>query len=252
MTLAIDHWALGASSSRRIDVHRFLRRSAFYPLLLCTLLSFSFLLARIYVTGGGAFRFLVWNLFLAWVPYGFSLAAIVAPRVWPGRRWRIACVWLAWLATFPNAPYIFTDMIHWQRAPLAAALVPWWYDLGLILMFALNGCFLAIVSLRIMHDLVRRAVGGAAGETLGWLFVVAATTLSGFGIFLGRFGGRFGRYNSWDLLLRPHHLASDIAGGLSDPLSHGRSIGVTLMFGTMLLVTYVMFVSMAQVGKEET
>src|SRR5689334_18366130 len=99
-------------------IHRFLLRRAFYPLLACTMLAFAFLLTRFYITGGAGFRFLVWNLFLAWAPYGFALAAVLAPRVWPSDRWRTPLIWLAWLGTFPNAPYIFTDMVHWQRVAL--------------------------------------------------------------------------------------------------------------------------------------
>jgi len=33
---------------------------------------------------------------------------------------------------------------------------------------------------------------------------------------------------------------------LMDPLAHMRPIGVTLMFGTMILAGYVMFVSMTR------
>ena len=57
------------------------------------------------------------------------------------------------------------------------------------------------------------------------------------------FLGRFERWNSWDVLTRPHVIASKFANGVLDPLSHGRTLGVTLMFGTMVLVTYVMFVT---------
>jgi uncharacterized membrane protein len=103
------------------------------------------------------------------------------------------------------------------------------------LTFALAGCFLGVVSLRIMHDLVRQRLG----RTLGWLFVLIVTTLSGFGIYLGRFQ----RFNSWDLLTHPHRVYGLMLRGLLDPLSHSRTWGVTLMFGAMMLVTYTMFVS---------
>jgi uncharacterized membrane protein len=133
---------------------------------------------------------------------------------------------------FPNAPYIFTDLIHWRHR----YEMPWWYDLGLILTFGLAGCFCALASLRIMHELVRARCGAAAG----WAFVLVVTLLSGLGIFLGRFL----RYNSWDLLTHPHVIVGRTVRGLLDPLGHARPIGVTLMFGTMLLACYVMFASM--------
>src|SRR3954469_25972904 len=158
---------------RMLALHQFLLAHAFYPLMFCTLLCFGFVGTRAYILRTQGYVFLVKNLFLAWVPYFLSLAAVHLHRSRPDARLRAAAVWCAWLAMFPNAPYIFTDLIHWRHR----AEMPWWFDLGLVLTFALAGCFLGIVSLRIMHDLVRRSFGSISG----WLFVVVVAILSGFG-----------------------------------------------------------------------
>ena len=95
-----------------------------------------------------------------------------------------------------------------------------------------------IVSLKMMHDLVRRAIGGVGG----WAFVTSVALLSGFGIYLGRFE----RWNSWDVLTRPMFVASHLLWGLlANPYTHGRTLGVTIMFGALVLVTYVMSVSVS-------
>ena len=216
-----------------LALHRFLAARSFYPLLLCTLLAGSFFITRALIAHHVYFRFLVWNLFLAWIPYWSSVLAVHLHRNRSASRVLLAGVWLAWLAMFPNAPYIFTDFVHLREAPLWP--VPWWFDLGMMIMFALAGCFVGIVSLRIMHDLLRARVG----EIAGWLFVAVVAILSGFGIYLGRFE----RYNSWDLLFRPHRVLPSILDRMMNPLSHPRTLGVTLMFGAMVMVTYVMFVS---------
>jgi uncharacterized membrane protein len=207
-----------------------LAEPSFLPLMLCTGLAFSFLIARGYISGRAGYVFLVKNLFLAWIPYWLSVATTRAT----GRR-TVVALWLAWLAMFPNAPYIITDLVHWRWRP---SPMPWWFDLGTILTFALAGWFCGIASLRIMHEQVRRS----AGATLGWLFVIIVSALTGFGIYLGRFE----RWNSWDVLTRPHFIASQLFRGLGSPLSHGTTLGVTFMFGTMVLVTYVMIVSMSR------
>jgi len=93
-------------------VHRFLLETSFYPLVFCTSLCFAFLAARTYVRQELGYAFLVKNLFLAWVPYFLSLMAIHLHRLRPTSRWRLGIVWSAWLVMFPNAPYIFTDLIH--------------------------------------------------------------------------------------------------------------------------------------------
>ena len=218
--------------------HALLVSNCFYPLVLGSALSVAFLATRYGFTGSTRYRFLLWNLFLAWLPYvcAVALAHLRAkhelstretPPVAAG-----AFLALAWLLTFPNAPYILTDVVHLMNGgPVFRS----WFDAGLVLSFALTGCFLAVVSLRIVHDIVRER----RGAFVGWLFVVAAATLSGFGVYLGRFL----RFNSWDVLTEPWQLARAIALRVVDPLNYPRTYGVTLMFAALLLACYAVFVS---------
>ena len=69
------------------------------------------------------FRYLIWNLFLAWIP--FALAVFVYDR-WRRRGPGLALFVLGglWLLFFPNAPYIATDFVHLNHDPLS----PFWYD----------------------------------------------------------------------------------------------------------------------------
>jgi len=206
---------------------------SFWPLLLFTMLGCGFLLVRAYVSGRVGYVFLVKNLFLAWIPYVLSLAVLDLHQSQPRRRVIFASLCLAWLVMFPNAPYIFTDLIHWRNRHEMS----WWFDLGMVLTFALAGCFCGIASLRIMHELVRKRVGQAGG----WLFVSVVSALTGFGIYLGRFE----RWNSWDVLTRPRFVTLQLLHGLADPFSHARTLGVTLMFGAIVLACYSVLTSMA-------
>ena len=64
---------------------------------------------RTHETGDSYYRFLVWNLILAWVPLGFAIAAYSrARRARRSRGWLL----VLWLLFFPNAPYLLTDFIH--------------------------------------------------------------------------------------------------------------------------------------------
>jgi uncharacterized membrane protein len=71
--------------------------------------------------------------------------------------------------------------------------------------------------------------------------VTCVAILSGFGVYLGRFE----RWNSWDILTQPHRIATRTLYHSLHPNLLDRTLGVTLMFGAMMLVTYVMFVSVA-------
>jgi len=222
-----------SSAARAVHrAHALLAANCFYPLLMGSLLAGSFLILRYGFTGSMRYRFLLWNLFLAWIPYG---CAVALKYGWSDRgleeirrkRRRFtgvtALVALTWLLTFPNAPYILTDVVHlMKRRPYR-----WWFDAGLVLSFALTGCFLGVASLRIIHERVRER----GGELIGWLFVLAITTLSGFGIYLGRFL----RFNSWDVLVEPGRVFGALAVRIFDPLDHPQAYGVTFMFAALFV-----------------
>lgn len=214
------------------DLHQFLIGQSFYPILLSTGLAMSIFIVRVFISHSFViYRNLVWNLFLAWVPYLFSLLAAWLHRGQPRRWWLLLIPGAIWLAFFPNAPYIVTDFLHLEARPR----IPLWYDILLLATFSWTGIFLAIASLRTMQWLVRRFLGAIAG----WLFVTAALALSGLGIYLGRFQ----RWNSWDLLLHPEKILTDIAVRLANPFDNLRFIGFTLIFTAFLLVCYLMFIS---------
>lgn len=212
-------------------LHRFLNAHSFYPLVLATVLAAAIYILRVFISHHFAYNNLVWNLFLAWLPYGFSLVAAGLHRLFV-KRWRLLVVpGLAWLAFFPNAPYLVTDLYHLAYRPP----VPMWFDIGLVLIYAFTGFFLAAASLRTMQGLVRAYLGG----TVSWLFAFATIGLGGLGIYLGLFV----RLNSWDLLYHPFRIARTLARPVLDPLNNLRFFGFTLMFTAILLVFYLMFVS---------
>jgi len=214
--------------------HCFAVRQSIYPLILASLLAVVLCAGRIYFSGNFDHVFLVWNLLLAWIPYLASLWAGWTQQHLPGRWWLLIPPAALWLSFFPNAPYIITDLAHLAERPPA----PLWFDVGMIVVFALAGLFLAVYSLRIMHGLVQSYVG----SLLGWLFVVAVLPLGGLGVYMGRFL----RWNSWDLLLRPKGVLSDVALRLTHPWEHPRTMGVTLLFAAILLVCYL------AIGSRET
>ncbi|WP_052732286.1 DUF1361 domain-containing protein [Hymenobacter terrenus] len=194
--------------------------------VLAASLSLSILLVvgRVVMTGRGLFLFLIWNLFLALIP--FALSSLLSIANGPLRARILVPVGAAWLLFFPNAPYILTDLFHLEARPN----VPLWYDLALILSCAWNGLMLAYASLSDMQRLVQLRLGVWAG----WAFATVALLLSSFGIYLGRYL----RFNSWDVLANPLTLFYDIVNRILHPFSFPGTWGVTLVFGLFLLVGY--------------
>jgi uncharacterized membrane protein len=180
---------------------------------------------RVFLTQELTFVFLLWNLFLALVPFGIS--TMLGLSAGPVRRRLLLPAGAIWLLFFPNAPYILTDLFHLMPRPG----VPYWYDLALILTCAWNGLMLAYASLIEMQGLVRRRMGTIAG----WGFATVAIVLSSFGIYLGRYL----RWNSWDAFTNPLTLFYDILSRIVHPFAHPTTYGVTILFSAFLLLGYL-------------
>jgi uncharacterized membrane protein len=209
-----------------------LRRETAVPVLAVLFasgVSVALVLARIAWTGQiQRYAFLIWNLFLAWLPLVFALHA---SQEYAGKStftWQFRALAAAWLLFFPNAPYIFTDLIHLTTRFYGH----FWVDLVLVLSCALTGLVLGFLSLFLMQGIVARTFGRAAS----WLFIGIVAALSGFGIYLGRFL----RFNSWDVILRPISLWQGVGHWAEDPLAHATSYAFPVLFSMFLFITYLM------------
>lgn len=195
-------------------------------LFVASLISVALLRLRTVMSGSMDYLFLLWNLFLAWLPLGMAyLASSLASR----RRYVLLTVLPAaalWLLFFPNAPYILTDFFH-LRHPRPE--VPLWFDALLINWFAWTGILLGIVSLFMMHNIVRKAFG----RITGWLFVLGVGTLSSVGIYLGRFL----RWNSWDVILHPLARLGEILSYAANPSL--QSVLFISVFSSLFIFIYV-------------
>ncbi len=181
--------------------------------------------------------FLIWNLFLAWLPLGFALLASREYQANSSPSWKFRSLAVAWLLFFPNAPYIFTDLIHLTTRFHGH----FWVDLVLVLSCALTGLVLGFLSLFLMQGMVARTLGRAAS----WGFVGVVAALSGFGIYLGRFL----RFNSWDVLLRPVSLWRSIGNWAADPLAHTNSYAFPVLFAMFLFISYLMLYALTHLNE---
>ena len=189
--------------------------------------SISLVALRILVTGHQQL-FLVWNLFLAWLPLVFALQICRLVRLPSPRRWKFFSAVAAWFLFFPNAPYLCTDLVHLMSRRAGN----FWVDLVVILLFALNGLLLGFLSLRLMQSLVARRFGWMTG----WLFTAAVLGLSGLGVSIGRFM----RWNSWDVLVNPFGLLGDLADWFGSRAAAQHLLLFTVLFGTFLFLAHVM------------
>ncbi len=192
---------------------------------------------RVHWTHDPGYTGLAWNLFLAWLPLVFALIASEQNRRTPGQGWRVA-VWVGvWILFFPNAPYIFTDLIHLTNRVQSL----FWVDLVLILSCALTGFVLGFLSLYLIQGLVRERFGLVAS----WLLIPVVAVITGFGVYLGRFM----RFNSWDILLRPRAILREIGNWATTPPSHSTGMVVPLLFAAFIFTTYLLLYGLTRLRR---
>ncbi len=185
-------------------------------------------LVREHRYGAFDFRFLIWNLILAWVP--LVLGLVVYDRYRRGVALiRLAPVLVLWLLFLPNAPYIVTDFVH--LSPNSPS--PLWFDGVELSGFAWTGVLLGFVSLYVVHAVARQRLGAITA----WSIIFLVLGLVSAGVYLGRVK----RWNSWDLLTQPGARLTQLHEDLADPASVGRAIGLTLGMTVFLALAYLVF-----------
>jgi uncharacterized membrane protein len=177
---------------------------------------------RTHETGDSYYRFLVWNLVLAWIPLACAIAAY--RRALRRLDLGVAALLVPWLLFFPNAPYLLTDFIHLGEGP-----APLWYDALMLSAFAWTGLLLGFGSLYLVQMIIRRAYGA----TVAWLGVLGALGLASIGVYVGRFI----RFNSWDALLHPIRVAEVLQDQLT--AVPARMAEALLALTAFLLVGYL-------------
>ena len=178
-------------------------------------------------SGAGGLDYLLWNLALAWVPF---VAALALDDVRSTPLQLQLPLLALWLAFFPNAPYLVTDLIHID--PSDRGVVSILGDVALVSV-APVGLALGFSSLALVERAVRGRFGGRLALAVSVLSLVAAS----LGIYLGRVV----RLNSWDLLTRPRLVGSVLRQLVRDPLAHPLAVAATIALAAMLSVLYLRF-----------
>ena len=186
-----------------------------------------------FAAGTADLDYLFWNLALAWVPLVAALALDDVRSTPLSLQLPLLAIWLAF---FPNAPYLVTDLIHIDPADnTATGLLG---DAALVAV-APVGLALGFSSLMLVERSVRERFGGRLALTVA----VLSLALASLGIYLGRVV----RLNSWDLLTRPRLVGSVLHQLVLDPLAHPLAVALTIALAVTLSVLYLRFRSLAAV-----
>ena len=196
----------------------FLRRFVFFCLTL--------IVVRFFKTEHYSFLFLFWNLFLAWLPVFF----IKKIKTKQSKYMKFFLLSLS-ILFLPNAPYILTDLFHLKQNLIA----PLWFDLVLILSFAILGLIYFIISFELILEEIHQTFRKSVHVVAKPLLLLAC----GYGIYLGRYL----RFNSWDIISDPYHLAGGMLNSVFNPGHVKETLSVTITFAIFLYLIFEIYLS---------
>lgn len=184
------------------------------------------LFIRIASSDSTRYSFLIWNLFLAVIAP--LLAWWLVDRL-KKQRWlqpKQILLTIAWLLFLPNSFYLLTDFVH-LRETFEASLL---YDIVMISSFAISGLIFGYLSIFLVHKaLIKRL-----GQKTSWQIISLVFIACSFAIYLGRFT----RWNTWDILLKPAGLLFDVSDRVVNPIAHAETYQITLIFFVLLTSIY--------------
>lgn len=151
---------------------------------------------------------IVWNLFLAFIPLALSFWLFTKS---PSRR---SLLWWAGLIVFiaflPNAPYLLTDIIHLIAAIRAGYSI--WITTLIFIPLHLFAIFLGWESYVISVLNQSRYLEKQGAKKFVLISEILVHALSAVGIYLGRFL----RFNSWDFVTKPDIVLVSTIDNLTD------------------------------------
>lgn len=207
-------------------LHSAPRTQFLLALTLATAVTVGLFAVRVLRNGTSDYNYLVWNLFLAWLPLLFALWLVRTLRKKLWSSWEAVGVSALWLLFLPNSFYMISDFIHLRHI----ATVDLLYDAVMFTAFIYLGLTLGFSSLYLVHlELKRRYSALKAASTIGVVLLVASVA-----IYLGRDL----RWNSWDVLTNPAGLLFDISDRVLAPAGYGAIAATVLSFFALLTSMY--------------
>ena len=193
-------------------------RTLFFASIIAVIFDF----ARFYIGGTIGPLYLIWNLFLAWIPYVLSF--FFAKKDMSLNYF--LPIFFLWLLFFPNAPYLVTDVLH-----LASRLSPLlWYDGLLFFFFGWLGLLLGMLSLFQIHQYFKNRFNYLISE----LAILGICFVASVGVYLGRFE----RWNSWDVFINPFQLLKHSLIVSNSFLNSGSALVFVIVFSVFMYAVY--------------
>jgi len=201
-------------------------RRFIYAIILANATSIVLFALRFLSTQDTLYWFLIWNLFLAWLPAFFAYFLIERLR---NHRWsELWCIVLSilWLSFLPNSFYMVSDLIHLHTTGEINIV----FDVVMFISFIINGFIAGYGSMIFIHREFQKRFYVYRAYVAMLVIILA----SSYAIYLGRTL----RWNSWDIVLHPAGILFDVGSSVVDPIVYPQAIITTGIFFVLISSIY--------------
>ena len=167
--------------------------------------------------------FLIWNLFLAAIPYVITSYLKLKNNCETSKLKTLVLIF-TWLLFLPNSFYIITDLVHIVRTDGTL----FWMDLVLVSSYSFLGFVVGLKSIYQFEMILK--ISKFKPKTPFIIPIICI--LCGIGIYMGRIL----RFNSWDIINHPIRL---IVSTLNKLLVVDN-LQFSLLFGTFIYFIYLL------------
>jgi len=203
-------------------IYNFIPKEIVIVLFLAIILN----ILRVILFNSNSFVWLLWNVFLAIVPFLISSFLLFLNNKNKLETHFLVFGLIFWLLFIPNAPYIITDLIHIG----VVKSVPVLYDSFLLFTTAWVGLYLGLYSIFHIENILLTKYKKAIVSYLLLIIII----LTSFGVYIGRFL----RFNSWDIFTGPLFFSDKLIRSLSESDSYREALIYTILFSVFLFVFY--------------
>lgn len=184
---------------------------------------------RVFLFGSTAFLYIIWNVFLAVVPFVISSIMLLYANKMNLLKPAFVIGFILWFLFLPNAPYVVTDFIHLGRIHS----VPVMFDIFVLFSSAWVALLMGFYSLSHMEKILQLKFTKKVTN----LIIVFIILFASFGVYLGRYL----RFNSWDFFTSHNFLLTSIWRIFTQSNDYVNVYAYTLLFFVFIYISYLSF-----------
>ena len=210
-------------SEKAIDGYR----GIYFAIGLQALVAVLFILAEAILDRTNQNLFMIFNLFLAWVPLILAVLIYKYVKNKPLVSPLGIVLSIAWLCFLPNSFYIVSDSIHlinFNSTDIIVGIVAFF-------MMAINGLLVGLISVYLINLELNKRMNSKSSA----LILITIFLLCGFAVYLGRFL----RFNSWDVITNPISLIFDVSNPIFDSNTQKNAITTSIGFFGIISTCYL-------------